>query len=829
MLGDMAMEFGELLRRYRLEAGLTQKALATRAGLSVEAVGALERGDRRSPYRATFDVLAQALGLTEDERRDLAIAAQARRAAGVRGSPSRSGSQRSHLPISPTPLIGRHDEMARAADLLRRPEVRLVTLTGCPGVGKTSLCLAVADHLAAEFDDGVVLVRLAPIGAPELVGSVIADALGGSQAAGGSPVDDLATLIGSRRLLLVLDNFEHLLPAATLVSELLARCSDLHMLVTSRAILHVRGEHQLDIVPLRVPGDQDDTPEALASVPAVALFVQRARACSPSFELTAANGAAVAELCRRVDGLPLALELTAAWVRLLQPAMLLERLTDCLRMETDGPRDLAEHQRNLRATVEWSYRRLTGAHQAVFRRLSVFAGGAPVDAIDVVCQAAAPVGGGMLLSLKELVDNSMIQAAAVDGEMRLSMLEIMRAFGRERLAAEGEDEATSLSHAEWCQRLAESGEQGLYGPRQLAWVDLLEQERDNLRAGLGWARDHGRTDLALRIAGHLWRFWERRGHVSEGLAWLDDLLDREGEVAPTTRARALNAAGNLSRWGDYRKRVARYSEGLAIYRQLGDRSGICRLLNNLGMVAHDRHDHRAAMSMYEESVAIARDLDDRHMVANGLCNHAGCAQELGDLRRADELFEEANAIRRQLGDALGLARSLMNQGIILSRMGTRDRAEELMRESLDLCRSLGDHATLAYVLARRGDAARHGRRPDLARADYQAALLHAERMGATRVVITCFEGLAALASTRQETAVAAGLYGAADRLREHCGMPHPPADVLARAAMRDGRLGGQVWHAWADGKSLSLHDAINRALAWEPEQSGPEAAGRTGA
>jgi predicted ATPase len=802
--------FGELLKRHRLIARLTQQALAARSGLSAQAIGALERGARRSPYPVTVDLLATALSLSPDEHRILAAAARNRRQ--PRGEAS-ADDLNHNLPVPPTLLVGRERELALATDLLRRPEVRLLTLTGCPGVGKTRLAMAVAADLAPDFPDGVWLVPLASLSDPGLVGSAIGHPLGDSREGSGSSADTLAAQIGSRRLLLLLDSFEHLVPAAPLLSELLGRCPALKLMVTSRATLHLRGEHQLQILPLPVPESVDAAPDVLARVPSIELFAQRAAARAPGFRLTAANAQAIAELCQKLDGLPLALELTAAWTRLLPPGLLLERLEDCLRAEVEGPQDLPEHQRTMRATLQWSYCLLSEGQRALFRRLSVFAGAAPIEAMEAVCQGAGPIPDGVLRSLNGLVDQNMALREAVDDELRLSMLEVMRAFAREQLVASGEAEATARAHAEWYLALADAAERALKGPGQLAWLDRLERERDNLRAAMGWARDHHQIELGLAVAGRLWRFWERRGHVPEGLAWLDDLLARDADVSPETRARALNAAGNLSRWIDCRARAGHYAASLALYRQLGDREGVGRLLSNLGMVDQDLQDHRTACARFEESVAILRSLGDNYLLGNTLSNFAFSALDLGDHRRAARMFEEANAIRRRLDDRLGLARSLMGEGIALERLGASERAAELMGESLDLCRTMGDQATLAFVLALRGDAARADDWWESAARDYAEALIVAQRVGAPRITLMCVEGLAAVASARREMEVAATLYGAGDALREQCGMPSARVDDRRRATVGETLLDGRVSRAWADGLRLSLPEVAERAVA----------------
>jgi predicted ATPase len=540
--------FGALLRRHRLAAGLTQASLAERSRLSVEAISTLERGSRRRPTRATVELLAGALELPPAERD--AFVASARKRDGRPRDLSRRAFDEEHprgLPIPPTPLLGRERELALASDLLRRPEVRLVTLTGTPGVGKTRLGLAIAEAMRPEFPGGAFLVPLAALTDPNRVGSAIKQALGVREETPRPLLETLMTHIGSRRLLLLLDNFEHVQPAAPLLALLLSRCADLHVLVTSRAALRIRGEHELPVPPLTLPDRAGaPPPEELARVPSVALFLQRAEASAAGFRLTELNARTVAEICRRLDGLPLAIELAAAWTRLLTPDALLDRLDNRLQVLVGGALDLPERQRTMRDTLEWGHGLLEPGEQVLFRRLSIFSGGIPLEAVEPVCQAAGPLAGDPVHAVITLVEKNWLGREPGDAEPRLAMLETVREYGRDLLDASGEAGPTARAHTEYYLALAETAEPGLTGPDAAGSAARLEAEHDNFRAALRWARDCGETETGLELAVRLRPFWEMHGYRREGLEWFEALLGRAGAVNPALGAAARDAASSLA-------------------------------------------------------------------------------------------------------------------------------------------------------------------------------------------------------------------------------------------------------------------------------------------
>lgn len=771
-------------------------------------------------------VLARALALDPERRPANAEAMREllRFAAGERptihvtapaAESNRSGSAGGNLPTLLTPLIGRQRELAAVQHLLDDDAARLVTLTGPGGTGKTRLALAVADAISGQFRDGVWFVDLSPITDPGLVASTIADALGLHERGFADELIVLREHLRTRAALLVLDNFEQVLAAAPLVVALLTACPGLSILATSREPLRVSGEREYPVSPLPPPD-------------AVTLFVERARAIQPEFAAAGELEPAVAGICARLDGLPLAIELAAARTRLLPPGAMLARLERRLQVVASGPRDLPERQQTLRRTIDWSYDLLSLEEQRLFARLAVFVGGRTLEAIEAVCNADEALAGGVLDGVESLVAKNLLRhEAGTDGEPRLVFLETINEYARERLEASGDAALLRRAHADYYLTLAEASLTGLLGPQQDWWMARLSEEHDNLRAALSWARDQGapstggglggEAELWLRMAGALWRFWELGYHVREGRAWLEAALAADRGAPPAVRATALNGVGNLVRMqGDLAQAAAYIEESLGLSRAGGDRFGMSRALNDLANVVSDRGDYAGAIALFEESLALAREAGADWLVACTLHNLGLTATYLAEYERASALLAEALEWWERLGDEVARARSLSVAGMVAQQQGDLDRALAFQSESLAMRRRSGDRYGVAVSLGYLGWVELERGEVQQAQALFKEALALQHQAGNLGDLPRCLTGVARLAVGDGRPNAAARMLGAADTLRHVDGAVPTPDErrtfEQAVAAVKAAMSAEEFAAALAAGQTLSAEQAVALAL-----------------
>ena len=607
---------------------------------------------------------------------------------------------RTNLPTPRNPLIGREVELGLACDLLTQDSVGLVTLLGPGGSGKSRLALEIGLELLGRFSDGIFLVPLETIGDADLVVPTIARTLQVPGAPQREALDELAASIGDSHLLLLLDNFEQVVGAGSAISLLLERCPRLVVLATSRTPLRIQGERRLEVQPLPVPASSEHNLQSLSQYAAVALFIQRAQWVLPEFAVTRENAPIVAEICARLDGLPLAIELAAARLRLLPPHELLARLTRSFDVLHTGARDLPERQRTLRGTIDWSHELLDEQARTVFRRLSVFSGGATLEAAEAVATAADDLEGDPLHLIASLVDDSMVgSSVSASGDLRIEMLDTMRDYASEQLAGSGEEDRVRQVHAEWFTSLAERAGPHLSGPEEAKWAAHLEAEHPNLRSALDWSASHD-PDLALRICASIWRFWESHGYIVEGRQWLERAVAGAGEGSPPL-ASALHAAAAFACYlGDYPSARSHVDRALSIWEKTANERGTARAFNEIGVIAMYEGHYQEAEQALDRALKIKRELGDPVTIANSLTNLGLVASYKGDLERAEELHRESLTIYGRHGDRLGVALASGNLAHLAMLNGRLDEARSGQIESLALFRELGDDDGIAECLER---------------------------------------------------------------------------------------------------------------------------------
>ena len=683
-MDDVRDLLGPVLKQLRTAAGLTQEELAERSGISARTVSDVERGLRTNVYPDTARRLAAALGLQEEARRRFEAIARGRAITPLQP-------ESSALPIPPTTLLGRADELDAVIAALANPSVRLLTLTGPGGIGKTRLALEVAAREQTSFPDGVFLVSLGEVSDPDLVAPAIAKAIGVVEIGEGIPLLIERRLAGGRALIL-LDTFEHLLPAALLVSSLLVRAPESKFLVTSRRRLHLRGEYEFPVPPLDLNS-------------AAALFADRAGAIGDDPEV-------VLDICRQLDGLPLAIELAAARVKHLPLPALAAQLNHRLRLLTDGPLDLPLRQRAIRETVAWSHDLLTAPERVLFRRLAIFSGGWSLASAEAVCDVREP-----LAVISTLVDQSLVVLVGNHAEARYDMLDVIREYAAERLLEAGEPESTARRHALHHLELAEEGEANLVGSRQEDWSRQLDLERGNLRRAIAWSIEHADNAVALRFTVALWRYWRHSGEFAEGRRWSEAALAMPGMAPASLRAQALWATAFLAYpQGDYTRMAELATEGLDVARQSGDPMDLRNALTVAGQVAMCEGRYADALEPFRQSLDICRGLGLTWQLGTSHLNLGNALLNSGQPAEAERLYAEGLTVYRELGDETFAARMQDRIAHAALAQGDRERADGLARGALVGFARHRDRMgvaealdTLAAVAAARADPERAAR------------------------------------------------------------------------------------------------------------------------
>lgn len=715
-----------------------------------------------------------------------------------------------NLPAQVTSFVGRQTEITQLQ--MQLGESRLVTLTGPPGTGKTRLALEVASVVLPNYPDGVFWVPLAPVSDPRLVLHSIAQHIGGmTETSHASPLEMVQKRLRDKSLLLILDNFEHLLSAAPLVSDLLLAAPHLTILVTSREALHLYGEHEFPVNPLQLPArDHTLSPDDLQAYEAIDLFAQRARAVEPAFALDDRNAAAVAAICAHLDGLPLAIELAAARIRYYAPQNLLIRLVSRLETLADGPRDLPARQRTLRATLSWSYDLLDDGEKRLFVRLAVFSNGATRAAAQAVCSPDLNID--LLVGLESLLAKSLLQKKQpATGETRLVMLETMREYALEKLTESGDLDAMRARHTRYFKTLLAQAANEFYGPKEPDWLAILEAEHDNFRAALQWSLAADETaQMSLSLIAHLARFWELKGYFSEARSWLAEALRLPGADQPTrARADALYGVGENAYFQcDYVECQALFEQALTIYEDLDDQQNIAKALISIGEVATEIGDYKRAPVLFEQAYAIVSQLDDVSSNARALTQLGFGALRTGQLSQARQWLEEGLALYRSADDTVGEALALSGLGEIAVRRDAFAQATDFLEQSLRLRQELGQKwgiaatlGSLAWVALRQGELARA---TQILRESLHIRLAIDDRGG----IAWCLEKLAEIAQERRELGQAVRLYGAAAAIRAQINSVIDPADEAAysqRIQQLQDTLPLDIYEAvWAESQTITL-------------------------
>ena len=736
------------------------------------------------------------------------------------------GSGSTNLPIQRTEFVGQKNEELYVKELLLREDMRLITITGSGGIGKTRLAVQVASSVAGHFSGGIYFIALHTLSDPTLVPSAILRALGTKEAGEQSALEKLKEVLRdfcSGSMLLVLDNFEHLVAGASVVTELLATTSSLKIVVTSRAALHLYGEQEFPVPPLALPNSRAlPTVDALSQYSAIALFVQRAVASKPDFELTGENAPAVVEICSRLDGLPLAIELAAARIKVLSPASMTRRLASRLQLLTGGSRDLPQRQQTLRAAIDWSHDLLSPAEQKFFRRLSVFVGGCSLESAEAVCDTKCDLDLDLLDGMASMVDKSLLQQIQDGtGESRFVMLETIREYALEKLEASGEKAFTKRAHAAYCMVVAEEDFTEENDTARTDCLHRLAVEHDNFRAALEWLIETQDAEWGLRLGCALFRFWETSEYLFEGREALTRLLKiPKAAGATTVRARACFAAGVLANeQGDYAAGETLIRESLEISRQLDDKQAVAVYLNNLAINARSRGDLTLAQSLLEECLSNWRQTQNQEAVARSLSNLGNIVQMQGDYSRATTLYDECRVIFQDLGDFIGAAWSMNAQGDVCRDQGLYPAAAALYGQCLQLFRELEDPWGIASTLNDFGSLATKERDYEAAYSFYRESLLIFQQLDHKRGIARLLECFACLSAAEHQPEHSLRLAGTAAALRKSIGASLIPAEESKLEAAiepaREALSENAGAKAWLEGWAMPVETAVERLLGQE--------------
>jgi predicted ATPase/DNA-binding XRE family transcriptional regulator len=814
------ISFNEWLKRQRKALGLTQDGLANQVGCSAIAIRKIEAGERR-PSEQIAARLAEIFDVSQnDQKVFLRFArgdAKFTPADRKKDTPWRSLPVRTNLPSAVASLIGRKKEIADTLEYLRRADIRLVTFVGPPGIGKTRLSLEAARTSLSDFPDGVFFVALAPLDESLLVAPAILQALGFAEAPNQSASKQLMAGIEGKRILLVLDNCEHLIEdVASLASGLLSACSRLKIIATSREALRIPGEWLYPVPTLSLPQKNSSVDLVAASeFPALTLFAERARAARPDFALTPENIQAVASICEKLDGLPLAIELIASRILLMSPQALLDRMDDQFILSADGMRAVSARQKTLNNAIGWSYNLLSPQEQTFFASLSVFSGGWTLESAQAICV------GDVLNLTNSIMKKSLIMANLMeDHKTRYRFHETIGQFAREKLRTSGEMDKYCIRHLTFFAEMVVEAESSFKSAGQALWYNRLDNEQDNLRAALTWFDGIENAEIRLRFAAGLWRYWKNRGHIGEGRMYLKYILESIplGSYRQTSAyARALTASGSLAYYeGDMSYSEKSRKEALAIFRNLDDKTGIADCLNGLGNTAISQGNYDSSREFYEESLMVRKELGDKWGVARLLGNLGLLAYFQTDYIHAHSLHLESLALFRELGNDEGVVNELVNLGDVFYCQGELSTASSFYEESAMIARNLKDQWGLAYAI--KGLADVNFKQGDLSTASsLYGECLSVFHKGADYIGLPfAFESVATLACAKNNLEAATRIFGVADALRKSSNSPLPPPNYDAyqtSLSVLHQRLDPSKFEfAWTDGRAMTPDEATAYAL-----------------